>query len=254
MDQSRLDRATSFGTIARDYHRFRPEPPEEALEWLVPEQARSVAEIGAGTGLLTRHLVPRMQHVYAIEPDARRRVVLRENVPLAHVLGGRGEAIPLPGASVDAVLAASSWHWVEQVQGFAEVARVLRPGGAPALMWTGPDRSVPWVSRLMAGGRALSDEEERRLEDDRRRRHRPERPDDAPFDGPERRVFRSSRQVSLEEVIGLPGTYNDVIGLEPERRDEFHQSLRRFVTQEVEISDGQILLPIGCVTWRARRA
>jgi len=43
-----------------------------------------------------------------------------------------------------------------QEAGFAEAARVLRTGGTLALLWTGPDRSVEWVSRLMAGGRAMS--------------------------------------------------------------------------------------------------
>ncbi len=253
MDESRRKRAMSFGGFAREYDRFRPEPPAEALDWLVPKEAVSIAEIGAGTGLLTRHLTQRAEEVFAIEPDARMREVLRENVPSAVALEARGEAIPIPDDSVDVVIAASSWHWVEQQKGFAETARVVRIGGILALLWTGPDRTVEWVSRLMAGGRAMSPEERQRFDEDRHRRHRPEMPEGAPFDDPERRVFRGSWLVTEDELIGLPGTYSEALSLSPAQRREYDDQLRRFVADEVTLFDGEVELPIGCVAWRAIR-
>src|SRR5580704_15924855 len=109
----RQRRALSFGGIAEDYDRCRPEPPIEAVDWVLPPSARIVAEIGAGTGALTRRLATRVREIHAVEPDARMRAVLERRVPSANVLDGRGESIPLPDDSVDAVLAASSWHWVD---------------------------------------------------------------------------------------------------------------------------------------------
>lgn len=253
MDQSRRQRATSFGAFAREYDRFRPEPPAEALDWLVPKEAGSIAEIGAGTGLVTRHLIQRAREVFAIEPDPRMREVLRDNAQSAVALEGQGEAIPLSDDSMDVVMAASSWHWVQQESGFAEAARVLRSGGTLALLWTGPDRSVEWVSRLMAGGRAMSPEERQRFDQDRHRRHRPEVPEGAPFDEPERRVFRGSWSVSAEELIGLPGTYSEAFTLTSAKRVEYDEQLRRFVADEIDLSHGEVELPIGCVAWRAFR-
>src|ERR1700722_11024956 len=81
VDTSRREPAVSFGGSAREYDRFRPQPPPEALDWLVPKEAVSIAEIGAGTGLLTRHLIGPAREVFAIEPDPRMREVLREKVP-----------------------------------------------------------------------------------------------------------------------------------------------------------------------------
>ena len=188
MDESRRQRAMSFGSFARDYDRFRPEPPRQALDWLVPKGARSIAEVGAGTGLLTRHLTQRVDAVYAIEPDSRMSDVLKEKVPSAIVLGGRGEAIPLADDSVDVAMAASSWHWVDQEKGFGEAARVVHPGGVLALLWTGPDRTVEWVRRLMAGGKEMTNEERERFDEERRRRHQPEMPRGAPFGDPEARL------------------------------------------------------------------
>ena len=42
---------------------------------------------------------------------------------------GTAEEIPLPDNSVDAVLVAQAWHWVDPARAIPEVARVLRPGG-----------------------------------------------------------------------------------------------------------------------------
>ena len=66
----------SFGAVADEYNRLRPGPSGEALDWLIPEDATDVLEIGAGTGILTRLLAERVAHVTAVEPDDRMRAVL----------------------------------------------------------------------------------------------------------------------------------------------------------------------------------
>jgi SAM-dependent methyltransferase len=253
MDEQRKRRAVSFGQVAEEYDRFRPEPPVAAIDWVLPADAKTIAEIGAGTGALTRCLVDRVDEVYAIEPDPRMRAVLQLRAPGVHALQGRGEEIPLDDGSVDAVLAASSWHWVNQAEGFAEVARVVRPGGVIGLLWTGPDRSVPWMARVMAGGAALSEEERRAEEVARLRRHRPEVPEGAPFSPHEVQVFRETRLVAPRELVGLAGTYSAAIDLDPDAREQFLATVEQFVRREVATVDGKIELPIGCVAWRAAR-
>ncbi len=254
MGEGQRERATSFGLIARDYDRFRPEPPVEALDWLLSSGARAVAEIGAGTGLLTRLLVRRALEVFAIEPDPRMREVLEERVSGAHVEDGRGEEIPLADASVDAVLASSSWHWVDHRQGFTEAARVLRPGGTLGLLWTGPDRRVPWVRQMMAGGMVLSEEQRRKSDAERHRRHRPQVPHGAPFGSPEVAVFHGVKRASLDDLVGLPGTYADTISSDSRTRERLLADVRRFLVSEIDVGDGDISLPIGCIAWRASRS
>src|SRR5580658_5514569 len=93
-DEDSKIRSRSFGQIAEDYDRFRPGPPDEAIEWLLPDQATDVLEIGAGTGGLTRQLVRRVPHVTAVEPDDRMRSVLAQRAPGAEVVAGQAEEIP----------------------------------------------------------------------------------------------------------------------------------------------------------------
>ena len=109
-----------------------------------------MVDLGAGTGALTRLLVGRADEVVAVEPDDRMRAVLTESVPGARAVAGRGESIPLPDASADAVLASSSWHWMDTVPTLLEVGRVLVPGGTLAAIWSGPDPESGMIAEAQA--------------------------------------------------------------------------------------------------------
>ena len=71
------------------------------------------------------------------------RAVLRGVLPGIEVLDGTAEQIPLPDASVDAVVVAQAFHWFDAPPALAEISRVLRPEGRLGLAWHSPDRSDP---------------------------------------------------------------------------------------------------------------
>jgi SAM-dependent methyltransferase len=129
----------AFGNTAREYELGRPEWPEELIDRMARELGltgeATVLDLGAGTGKLTRALVPRFARVVAVEPDATMRQVLAEVVPDVVLLPGSAEAIPLEPGSVDAVFLAEAFHWFASDETVAEIARVLRPGGGLALLW-----------------------------------------------------------------------------------------------------------------------
>jgi SAM-dependent methyltransferase len=100
-----------------------------------------VLDLAAGTGKLTRLLVPTGARVVAVEPvDA-----MRAKLAGVEVLDGTAEAIPLPDASVDVVTVGQAFHWFDPPAALAEIDRVLRPGGGLGLIWNERDESVPWV-------------------------------------------------------------------------------------------------------------
>lgn len=148
LEELRETRRHSFGDIAAFYDRSRPSYPQAAVDWLVTDGVGRVVDLGAGTGKLTALLVARGLDVTAVEPSDGMREQLREVLPAVKALAGSGESLPLPDGSVDVVLMAQAWHWVDPERASVEVARVLRPGGYLGLAWNRRDKSVDWVRQL----------------------------------------------------------------------------------------------------------
>jgi ubiquinone/menaquinone biosynthesis C-methylase UbiE len=147
----RLDKArhaASFDTVASVYEASRPGYPDAALDWLVPAEARRVADIGAGTGKFTRLLARSDRQVVAVDPSPHMLEVLHGALPDVDAREGAAERIPLPDASIDAVTFAQAWHWVDVPAASREAGRVLRPGGTLALLWNLRDERVDWVREL----------------------------------------------------------------------------------------------------------
>ncbi|HSL65996.1 MAG TPA: class I SAM-dependent methyltransferase [Gaiellaceae bacterium] len=135
--------AAGFAVAADVYERARPGYPAAAVEWLAErlriEPGRTVLDLAAGTGKLTRSLVPLGARVVAVEPVDAMRAKLRETVPEAEALAGTAETIPLRDGAVDAVVVAQAFHWFDAHAALAEVHRVLAPGGGIGLIWNSRD-------------------------------------------------------------------------------------------------------------------
>jgi SAM-dependent methyltransferase len=146
--------AAGFDSAADDYRRARPDYPEATVgrlcERLGAAPGRRVLDLGAGTGMLTRHLLDRGAEVVAAEPVAGMRAALAEAHPRALVVGARAEALPLGDASVDAVAVAQAFHWFDATAALAEVHRVLRPGGWLAVLFNVRDLTDPLQAELDA--------------------------------------------------------------------------------------------------------
>lgn len=147
-DPLKQQRSLSFGSEAAAYERGRPSYPPEAIDWLLPDGAHDVLDLGAGTGKLTTRLVERGLNVIAVDPIAEMLELLSNSLPDTPALLGTAEEIPLPDNSVDAVLVAQAWHWFDPELAVKEVTRVLRPGGRLGLVWNVRDERLGWVKDL----------------------------------------------------------------------------------------------------------
>src|SRR3981081_513120 len=114
-------RDASFGGGAPAQERVRPSYPEAAIDWLLPPGAARVLDLGAGTGKLTRQLCRRGLGVLAVEPSSGMRGQLATELPDVTLLAGTAEAIPLDDQTVNAVLVAQAWHWVDPALAVPEV-------------------------------------------------------------------------------------------------------------------------------------
>jgi SAM-dependent methyltransferase len=257
----KAERAASFGGVATHYERYRPGPPAAAVDWILPVGARAVVDLGAGTGGLTRVMKGRVAEVIAVEPDDRMRAVLAEAVPEARVLKGRGESIPLADGSVDAVIASSSWHWMDPVPTLHEVGRVLVPGGILGVVWSGPDRDSPLVeqARALLGGENRSGNEAesalaRAIDDPHAPAQVLEIPDGVPFDEPETTAVTWDVDLTADDLIGLLGTFSWVILMDEDARERLFVTARRYLRDFMSVDGAAtIAVPYRAEVWRARR-
>jgi SAM-dependent methyltransferase len=141
-------RRTSFGAVAADYAALRPGYPADAVAFLLGERPLRVLDLGAGTGLLTEVVLAGGHEVIAVDPSTPMLDQLRARLPQVRTAAGGAEAIPLPAASVDAVVAGQAAHWFDPGPAAGELRRVLRPGGVVGLIWNTRDERVPWVHAL----------------------------------------------------------------------------------------------------------
>ena len=144
--------ARGFAAAAEGYERTRPDYPAEALDRLVQEleitPAAMVLDLGAGTGKLTRMLLPTRARMVAVEPVEPMWRTFGNVLPEVEVVAGTAEALPFVDAAFDAVVVAQAFHWFRGEQALGEIARILKPMGRLGLLWNIRDESVPWVHRL----------------------------------------------------------------------------------------------------------
>jgi SAM-dependent methyltransferase len=118
------------------YELGRPGYPAAAIDFLSARlglgPGRTVIDLAAGTGKLTRPLLATGAEVVAVEPVAEMRAALPAG---ARALDGTAEAMPLTTASADVCAVAQAFHRFDGEAALAEIHRVLRPGGALALVW-----------------------------------------------------------------------------------------------------------------------
>jgi SAM-dependent methyltransferase len=136
-----------FASAADVYEESRPSYPQEAVDWLAKQldlrPSTTVVEVAAGTGKLTRLLIPTGAAVIAVEPVEEMRDALARTTPDADARGGTAERTGLPDSSADGVTVAQAFHWFDGPAALAEIHRVLRPAGRLALVWNIRDLDDP---------------------------------------------------------------------------------------------------------------
>lgn len=137
-----LDPTQRFSSRVEDYAKYRPSYPQEIVPLLAGEcglaAGATIADIGSGTGLLSRLFLESGYQVVGIEPNADMRragEAFLASYKGFTSLDGRAERTGLADASVDLISAGQAFHWFNSVETRQEFSRILRPHRWVALVW-----------------------------------------------------------------------------------------------------------------------
>ena len=183
------------------------------------------------------------------------RTVFRKNLPGVPLVAATAEALPLRSACLDAVLVSSAWHWMDPELAPMEVARVLEPSGVLGLLWNGADRSEEWVESILGpDSRPLAEDSSTSPSPSPIRRRTPELPDGAPFHDLEYRTVRWSSRLTVDELVGLMGSYSRVFTLPAGSRESLLANVGAGARGRLAATgESTVELPMRCHCWRATR-
>lgn len=101
-----------------------------AMRSLAPWSARTLVDLGCGSGYWLASYADEAALVIGVEPDPDLLKLAARRDRRAKVLPGSAEHVPLEDASVDVIHARFAYFWPPGCDaGLAEVLRVLKPGG-----------------------------------------------------------------------------------------------------------------------------
>ena len=136
------DSTQRFSNRVENYVKYRPDYPVEITPYLTEQAGLTpvavVADIGSGTGILSKIFLKYGNRVFGVEPNPEMRAAAEK------LLGGyakftsiaaSAEATTLPDASVDFITAGQAFHWFDQDKAKIEFQRILKSGGLVVLVW-----------------------------------------------------------------------------------------------------------------------
>lgn len=260
---------------ARDYDAFRPPYPAEAVEAVLSltptpdgpisaskppeywgwrakigphrEGAPQIVELGAGTGILTRDLLAGGALVSAVEPSASMLQILRERAPAGaalHLVQAPAEQTGLADSQADVVVAGTAWHWFDPDRVQEEIRRVLRPGGAVAVVVNHLDTVQEWVHRLTRIMRAG---------DNFRPGWQP-RLDPRHFTPVETTLIHWERRIPVEQILDLATTMSSWLSATEKDRDRRRGNLTWYLYEHLgHAPEQQLRIPYITAWYTAHR-
>jgi len=241
--------ARGFDQQADAYDRGRPGYPAEAVAFVIETlgigPGATVVDLAAGTGKLTRKLVPTGAEVIAIEPVPGMRDVLSRSLPEVQVADGTAESLPLDDASVDGVVVAQAFHWFDGPRALAELARVLRPGRRLAVVFNVRDERDPVQAALERVWEPYRGDTPTHRSGDWQRAFEPA----GLFTPLAHQAFRNEQRVSADQLVDRVVSVSFIATLDEAQRAAVEAEVRSLLADEAEV-----VLPYWTdVFWTERR-
>ena len=131
-----------FSSRVENYIKYRPSYPLEIIEFLKGKKILAedsvIADIGSGTGILTRLFLDNGNQAYGIEPNKDMRKAAEkflQKYTNFTSLDGSAESTGLEENCIDLITAGQAFHWFDVKKSKREFKRILKPNGNVALIW-----------------------------------------------------------------------------------------------------------------------
>jgi SAM-dependent methyltransferase len=150
-----MDSTKRFSNRVQNYIKYRPSYPKQELLGLLAGEcgltpASVIADVGSGTGIMTRIFLENGNRVFAVEPNPEMRHAAEQLLaayPRFVSIPATAEATTLQTGVADFVVAAQAFHWFNRDQARREFVRILTPGGWVVLVWNERrDSSTPLLA------------------------------------------------------------------------------------------------------------
>ena len=146
------DPLTRFSSRAQNYAKYRPTYPDEVISILTSKCGLTsnsvVADIGSGTGILSKLLLDNGNTVFGIEPDPGMRLAAEQRLWQYNnflSVNATAETTTLKLSHVDLIVAAQAFHWFDHAKARTEFKRILKNRGWAVLMWNERRVSTPFL-------------------------------------------------------------------------------------------------------------
>jgi len=136
---------TWYSAVADAYNQVRPRYPQEIIARTIAmahlHNSARILEIGCGPAIATVPLAELGFTMVSLEPNLEASQIAQQNCaayPQVQIINTSFEEWELIENQFDAVLAATSWHWLDPAIAYRKSAAALKPDGHLILLWNTP--------------------------------------------------------------------------------------------------------------------
>jgi ubiquinone/menaquinone biosynthesis C-methylase UbiE len=222
--------------------------PEAAAAWLAGTERQRILDLGSGDGAFATQLHQLGHEVFCLDRDVDLVASLPERLGTRLHVVGQVESLPYLSCHFDLVTAAATLHHFAPGLALTEIARVLKPGGYLAVVYTTRDDTVPWVKRLAA---LLQQVDPQAMRGEFGADSMATVEESAYFGPAQRKNFRNWVPITRPALLAMVQRRPAVARLEAGVRDQLLADVGRLYDTSARVPD-PLLLPFQTSCWRAQ--